>query len=124
MKGDFGLVARQNFHEGKNLSLHWRGPRRVTIDKNPYAYQVEDLRNGQLSEVYVTHLKFYTDSSLDPTAKVLHVLSSETSWQVWGLLRLLDAADGDRVLYQWQGAFHLKIALSRWLRCTKMCQCF
>lgn len=101
--GDFVLVAREHFNEGEKLYLRWRGPRRVVSAINDWVYLVEDLRNGELSEVHATRLKFYRDSSLHETAILSHVLSSETGMQVQRLLRLIETTDGIKVAVRWQG---------------------
>lgn len=51
-EGDFVLVAREEFNKDEKLCLRWRDPRRVTKAISNYVYQVEDLRNGALSDVH------------------------------------------------------------------------
>lgn len=102
-EGDYVLVARDEFHAGEKLCLRWRGPRRVTKAINDYVYQVEDLRNGILSDVHAARLKFYSDASLDAKVLLPHVLQSETGMQVQRLLRLVDTDHGLRVVIRWRG---------------------
>lgn len=97
------LVAREHFHEGEKLCLRWRGPRRVTKCLSYYAFQVEDLRNGELQVIHGTRLKFYSDDSLDTTAILSHVLSSETGMPVSRLLRLVDQDGKLLVAVRWKG---------------------
>eukprot|EP00171_Calliarthron_tuberculosum_P004300 IDg4300t1 len=74
VQGDFVLVARDDFHKDEKLCLRWRGPRRIIRAVSEWVYIVEDLRNGELTEVHSTRLKFYSDSSLDEKAILSHVL--------------------------------------------------
>lgn len=76
--GDFLLVAREDLHAGEKLCLRWRCPRRVEHAINDYVYMVEDLRNGQLTEVHASRLKFSNDGSLYEKAIMPHAISSET----------------------------------------------
>lgn len=50
--------------------------------------------NGELKEAHVSHLKFYSDSSLETKAIMSHVVSSGTGMQIQRLLRLLDYDEG------------------------------
>lgn len=77
-KGDFVLVAREEFFNGKKPALRWSGPRRIVQVLSNYVFQVEDLRKGMLEEAYGTRLKFYRDASLDTEAIMSPVLASET----------------------------------------------
>lgn len=102
-EGDYVLVARDTFHEGEKLCLRWRGPRRVIKAINDYEFQVEDLRNGNLETVHGTRLKYYHDASLNTTAILSHVLSSETGMPVSRLLKLIEQ-DGELfVSVRWKG---------------------
>lgn len=85
------------------MCLRWRGPRRVTKALNDYTFQVEDLRNGVLSIAHGTRLKFYHDPSLDTTAIMSHVLSSETGMPVARLLRLVEEDGQLFVAVWWKG---------------------
>lgn len=102
-EGDFVLVARDDFHKGEKLCLRWRGPRRVIKCLHDYAFQVEDLRNGQLETIHGTRLKFYSDQSLDTTAILSHVLASETGMPVSRLLRLVEEDGKFFVIVRWKG---------------------
>lgn len=102
-EGDFVLVARDDFHKGEKLCVRWRGPRRVTKCLNDYAFQVEDLRNGDLQIVHGTRLKFYADNSLDTTAIISHVLASETGMPVSRLLQLVEDNGSLFVSVRWKG---------------------
>ena len=64
---------------------------------------VDDLRNGQLTEAHGTRLKFYSNTSLDTSAIMSHVLSSETGMAISRLLRLEDNEDGIYVVIRWKG---------------------
>lgn len=102
-EGDYVLGARQDFHKSEKLCLRWRGPLRVTTCLNDYAFQVEDLRNGQLYTVHGTRLKYYNDESLDTTAILPHVLSSETGMTLSRLLKLMEQNDELFVVVRWKG---------------------
>lgn len=103
IEGDFVLVAREAFHKGEKLCLCWRGPRSVIEAINDYVYQVEDLRNGTLSEVHAARLKFYSGTSLDEKSLIPHVLQLETGMQFQRLLRLVDTSKGLSVVICWRG---------------------
>lgn len=81
-EGHFVLVARSEFSKGEKLCLRWRGSRRVTKAISDYVFQVEDLRNGQLEEVHISRLQFYTDKELNRKVMLSHILSSETGMSV------------------------------------------
>lgn len=102
-EGDFVFVARNVFHEGEQLCLRWRGPCRVTNVLNDYCFQVEDLRNRSHSVAHGRRLKFYHDQSLDTTAIISHVPSSETGMPVTRLLRLVDQDGRIFVTVRWKG---------------------
>lgn len=92
--GYFVLVARDEFHAGKKLSLRWRGPRRVIRAVSDFVNQVEDLRNGTAEYYHTTRSKFYHDKDLDKEAILSHAFTSETGMQVQHLLKIVDTADG------------------------------
>lgn len=102
-KGDYVLVAREDFHAGEKLCLRWRGPRRVLKPVNDFVYLVEDLRDGTTSEVHITRLKFYHDASLDTNAIMSHIVSSETGMVVHRLMELVQTNDGIHVRIRWRG---------------------
>ena len=100
---DYVLVAREEFFKGEKLCLRWRGPRRVVKALNEFVYQVEDMRNGTVTEVYSTRLKHYSDESLDKKAILEHAISSEHGMPVGRLLKLMYTKDGLGVLIRWKG---------------------
>jgi hypothetical protein len=100
---DYVLVARSAFNAGEKLALRWRGPRRIVKALSDYVFQVEDMRNGTILDTHGTRLKFYSDRSLDATAIMSHVLSSETGMPVARLMRLVDSPDGLEVQGRWRG---------------------
>ena len=102
-EGDYVLVARNDFHAGEKLCLRWRGPRRITRAMNDHVYQVEDLRNGELTEVHVSRLKLFRDSVIDEEAIMSHVLQSETGMVVTGLLSIEETENGYHVRVRWKG---------------------
>lgn len=61
---DFVFIGRSDFSKGEKLCLCWCGPRRVRKAKSDYNLQVEDLQNGQLEEVHISRLQFYTNREL------------------------------------------------------------
>lgn len=110
-EGDFVLVAREAFKAGEKLVLRWRGPRRIKTATSDYVYQVEDIRNGQLEHVPISHLRFFHDSALKIQAIMSHVLSSETGMPVSRLLALVDDPDGLHVGVHRKGLPHSKHTL-------------
>ena len=102
-EGDFVLVARNNFHHGEKLCLRWRGPRRIIKAMNDWIYQIEDLRNGNIETAHASRLKFYSDSSLDSTAIMSHVVQSETGMPVARLMNFIEHTDGIKVQVRWKG---------------------
>lgn len=102
-EGDYVLVARDAFTAGEKLSLRWRGPRRVVKAINDYVFQIEDLRTGSLQDIHESRLKFYHDASLDKTAIMSHVLSSETGMEVQRLMPIVETDDGLKVQARWKG---------------------
>ena len=101
--GDFVLVAREDFSAGEKLALRWRGPRRVLMPFSDYVYTVEHLRNGLTDDTHGTCLKFYRNRSLETRLVMSHVLSYESGMPVARLMRLIDTADGFKVLIGWKG---------------------
>jgi hypothetical protein len=102
-EGDYVLVARSGFNAGEKLALRWRGPRCIVKALSNYVFQVEDLCNGTISDIHGTRLKLYSDRSLDTTAIMSHVLSSEIGMPVARLMRLMDSPDGLQVQVRWRG---------------------
>lgn len=100
--GDYVLVARSDFHAGGKLCLRWRGPRRITKPLNDYIFEVKDLRNRRLDEIYVSRLKLYRDSQMDAIAIMSHLLQSETGMVLSRLLGLEDGLDGLQVCVRWR----------------------
>lgn len=86
-EGDYVLVARVQFFGKEKLCIRWRGPRCVLKLMNEYVFMVADLRNGNMEDIHGTHLKFYSDSSLDKRAIMSNVMSSETGMPVSRLLK-------------------------------------
>ena len=103
IEGDFVLVARDEFFEDEKLCLRWRGPRRIVKCLNDHVFKVEDLRNGAVSDVHASRLKYYSDESVDQKAVLSHVLSSETGMVVGRLLRLVKTDNGLFISVRWKG---------------------
>ena len=102
-EGDYVLVARKDFFQGEKLCLRWTEPRRVTKALNHYVFQVEDLRNGSLSDIHGSRLKYYCDRSLDKDAILSHATQSEHGMPVGRLQKLVDDHNGIGVLIRWKG---------------------
>lgn len=51
MDGYFILVPLDDYSHGEKLSLRWRGPWNVKKVLPDYVYQVEDLKNSELSYI-------------------------------------------------------------------------
>lgn len=64
---------------------------------------MQNLRNSQVEEVFSIQLKLYHDPSLDITAAMSHVISSEMSMSVQRLLRLVESDEGTTVHVRWCG---------------------
>lgn len=73
-----------------------------------YVYQVEDLRNGTVENIYGNRLKFYRDASVETEAIMSHVLSSETGMPVTKLLETELKKQKLFVLVLWKGLLHSK----------------
>lgn len=58
-KGDFVLMARDNFPAGEKLSIHWRGPRRVVEALSDNVFRVEHLKTGLVENFRGSCLKVY-----------------------------------------------------------------
>lgn len=65
-----------------SVSTHWRGCRLISVMVWDYVYQVDDLRNEDTEDTYVTGLQYYCDSNLDTKAIISHILSSEAGMPV------------------------------------------
>lgn len=102
-KGDFVLVVHSDFNTGKELCLRCHDPHHDTKAFSDQVFQVDDLRNSQLDEVYVSILKLFRDSSLDDIAIMSHFLRSETSTVVSRLLNLKETLDGLFFRVCWKG---------------------
>lgn len=74
----FVLVARDDFCAVEKLYLRWSGSRRIVEAMNDYVYRIQDLRNGTMNDVHVSHLKFNHVISLNMKPIMPHVLASET----------------------------------------------
>ena len=102
-EGDFVLLAREEFFAGEKLALRWGGPRQIVKALNDYVFQIRDLRNGSLEDIRGTRLKYYSDSSLDSSAILSHIISSETGMPVSRLMALVETPDGLKVIVRWKG---------------------
>jgi hypothetical protein len=84
--GDFVLVAKSDFRVGEKLTLRWRGPKRVVGVLSDFLFEVEDLRDGKLSQVHAQRLRFFHDASLNVTAELIeHVAHNEQGYEVLAL---------------------------------------
>jgi hypothetical protein len=84
--GDFALVSKRDFRVGEKLTFHWRGPKRIVGVLSDFLFEVEDLRNGKVSNFHAQRLRFYHDSSLDVTAELIeHVAHNEQGYEVLAL---------------------------------------
>ena len=101
--GDFVLVARSEFSKGQKLALRWCGPRRVVGIRSNHIYQVEDMRNGSVSEVHASRLKFHCDNELDTVSIMPFVISSETGMEVQRLMKLVQEEGQLKVHVRWKG---------------------
>lgn len=101
-KGDFVLVAREEFFGCGKIALRWRGPRRIVQALSDYVYQVEDLRNVSVDENDASGLKFYHDASLGTEAIMFHVLSSQTGMPVVRLLKLVQDDEKRFIQVRWK----------------------
>jgi Integrase zinc binding domain/Integrase core domain len=76
--GDFVHVAKRDFRVGEKLTLRWRGPKRIVGVLSDFLFEVEDLRNGTVSNVHAQRLRFYHYASLNVTAELIeHVSHNE-----------------------------------------------
>lgn len=66
-------------------------------------YQVEDLRNRNLTDEHASRLKFYCDSDLNTEAARPFVISSETGMEFQRLMGLVKADAGLKVHVCWKG---------------------
>ena len=95
-------VAWEDFTADEKLDLRWSGLRRIVKALSDYVCQVEDLRNGVIEDIHGARSKFDRDGTLNTSAIMSHVLSSETRIPVARLLRFLDEQDGMKVLVRWK----------------------
>lgn len=110
MKGDYVLDAEEERYARQKLALRWIGRRRVILAANNYTFKVEDLHTGETDDVYVSRLKFYSARSLDTTAIMSRVLSSETGMVVARLMRLEEVDDKISVVVRWKGLPNSKVS--------------
>lgn len=102
-RGDFVVVAREEFHPGEKLALRWREPRRSTKTLSAYVFQIEDHRNGSMDAVHGCRVQFCHDPSLDKEKIMSHVISSETGMPLSQLLKLVDKKKGPHFLVRSKG---------------------
>lgn len=57
---------------------------------NDFLYQVEDLLNSELSDLYLGGLCLYSDRSLNAAAVRTHVINSEAGMPVSRLMRFIE----------------------------------
>lgn len=88
--GDFVLIARNDFIDGEKLSLRWYSPLRIFKAMKNYAFQLEDLRNGNVEGVHCSKLKFYHYVTLNTGANLSQMISSETDMVVQHLLEIVE----------------------------------
>jgi hypothetical protein len=104
--GEFVLVSKRDFRVGEKLTFHWRGPKRIVGVLSDFLFEVEDLRNGKVSNVHAHRLRFYHDSSLNVTAELIeHVAHNEQGYEVLALkdLRFDPESKQFMVLVAWKG---------------------
>ena len=77
--GDFVLVAQARLNGLSKLTALWRGPYRVTRALSDYVYEVEHLVTLEVSEVHITRLRFYADSSMDVPVPLLDEVMHENT---------------------------------------------
>lgn len=97
-KGNFVLIARENFSEGEKLCPRRRRPGRITMDHSEYVGRVEDLPYGTQDDIHATRLELYCDKTLDEKTIFSLVLASETGMEVSRLLRLVEEDGSLRIL--------------------------
>lgn len=102
-EGEFVHVACEKFLGGEKLFLRLRGWRCVESYISDCLFLIEDVRNCELSVVQATRLKFFSDLSLDTTATMPHVISSEICMQVQCLLKLVSTSDEIKLTVHWRG---------------------
>uniref|UniRef100_H3GNY2 Chromo domain-containing protein n=1 Tax=Phytophthora ramorum TaxID=164328 RepID=H3GNY2_PHYRM len=75
--GDFVLWSRIDQRLPNNKLLgQWVGPFKVT-EALPHSFKIEHLVTGRVYEVHASRLKFYADSTLNTTAELLELASSQ-----------------------------------------------
>lgn len=68
-----------------------------------YVLKVEDLLNRTVEEVHGSKFKYYSDSSLDTTSIMSHVISSEIGMLVSRLLKIIQHNGVLKIRVRWKG---------------------
>ena len=82
-KGDFVLLAEPRSMGSNKLTATFRGPYRVLIVKSEWICEVQHLITNNVRLAHTTHLKFYSDSSLNITTDLLqHIQHQDMVYEV------------------------------------------
>lgn len=87
----------------KNFALLGAVPAIFVKQVDEHLYLVENLRDGTVSQVYITHIRFIHGSSLETNANMSHVVTPKISMVVHRLTKLVDSDDGIKIRIRWRG---------------------
>lgn len=80
---------------------------------------MEDLRNGSLSDVHASWLKFYWDSYFDELALLTDLISSETGMPLARIMLLTETTKGLQVKVRWKRIENSEDTFELSIQCTK-----
>jgi hypothetical protein len=105
--GDFVLVAKPQPTVSK-LEAVWRGPYTVVEAISEHLYRVKSLDGLQTFVSHTSRVKYFADSDMDVTAKLIDTVNSQDKWiSTYVPAEVLDSqldVHGDMyVLVRWEG---------------------
>jgi Chromo (CHRromatin Organisation MOdifier) domain len=104
--GYFVLVAQRDTKSINKVSLHWRGPRRITRVLSDHVYEVDGIESWHATDVHSSHLRFYHDASLDVTAALVdQIAHNDLGYDVRAITDIrFDAESKEyQILLSWLG---------------------
>eukprot|EP00752_Nemacystus_decipiens_P007839 g7004.t1 len=107
--GDYVMVARvRRAGPTPKLAATWTGPWRVVTAEQKHVYGVQNIISGEVRDVHVARLRFYSDSALEVTSDLKEVFQqtfNQGEFEMEALLNIGQAHDGSGYLVRvrWAG---------------------
>eukprot|EP00903_Cladosiphon_okamuranus_P017345 g15980.t1 len=107
--GDYVLVARvRRSGLTPKLASTWTGPWRVVTAQQEHVYGVQNIISGEVRDVHVARMRFYSDSELDITSDLKEVFQhsfNQGEFEMEALINIGESHDGSGYLVRvrWSG---------------------